>query len=190
LWTDFDEIFWRGRAWLKDQVIQFWWRSGSRFGSGSPKSEIRILRIGRGLCCLSISSYKYVLWSKAKPVLIIVRLTYNTNVQGRLIKQLAFLCKLADWKNIVFKKQNWIQLLFAVKATALKQQNNIKILSQILSTEASHHIYASQQPVINAKSSTCAYFCSFIRYWYSKYQPPTCPVWAPGTFFYLLPFSS
>jgi len=38
LWTDFDEIFWRGRAWLKDQVIQFWWQSGSRFGSGSPKS--------------------------------------------------------------------------------------------------------------------------------------------------------
>ena len=57
LWTDFDEIFWSGRAWLKDQVIQFWWRSGSRFGSGSPKSEIRILRIGGGLCCLSISSY-------------------------------------------------------------------------------------------------------------------------------------
>jgi len=27
---DFDEIFWRGRAWLKDHVIQFWWRSGSR----------------------------------------------------------------------------------------------------------------------------------------------------------------
>ena len=51
--TDFDEIFWRGRAWLNDQVIQFWWRSRSRFGSGSPKSEIRILRIGRGLCSLS-----------------------------------------------------------------------------------------------------------------------------------------
>ena len=45
LWTDFDEISCRGRAWLKDQVIQFWWRSGSRFGSGSPKSEIRILWI-------------------------------------------------------------------------------------------------------------------------------------------------
>jgi len=59
LWTDYDEIFWRGRAWLKDQVIQFWWRSGSRFGSGSPKSEIRILRIGGGLCCLSISSWLY-----------------------------------------------------------------------------------------------------------------------------------
>ena len=57
LWTDYDEIFWRGRAWLKDQVIQFWWRSGSRFGSGSPKSEIRILRIGGGLCSLSTSSF-------------------------------------------------------------------------------------------------------------------------------------
>jgi len=34
-----------------------WWRSGSRFGSGSPKSEIRILRIGGGLCSLSISSF-------------------------------------------------------------------------------------------------------------------------------------
>jgi len=56
LWTDYDEIFWRGRAWLKDQVKQFWWRSGSRFGSGSPKSEIRILRIGGGLYSLSISS--------------------------------------------------------------------------------------------------------------------------------------
>jgi len=55
LWTDYDEIFWRGRAWLKDQVIQFWWRSGSRFRSGSPKSEIQILRIGGGLCSLSIA---------------------------------------------------------------------------------------------------------------------------------------
>jgi len=34
-------------------VIQFWWRSGSRFGSGSPKSEIWIPRIGGGLCSLS-----------------------------------------------------------------------------------------------------------------------------------------
>ena len=37
-------------------MIQFWWRSGSRFGSGRPKSEIWILRIGGGLCSLSISS--------------------------------------------------------------------------------------------------------------------------------------
>jgi len=36
-------------------VVQFWWQSGSSFGSGSPKSEIRILRIGGGLCSLSIS---------------------------------------------------------------------------------------------------------------------------------------
>ena len=49
------KFFWRGRAWLKDQVIQFWWRSGSCFGSGSPKSEIRILQIGGGLCSLSIA---------------------------------------------------------------------------------------------------------------------------------------
>jgi len=60
LWMDFDEIFWRGRAWLKDQVIQFWWRSGSHFGSGSPKSEIRILRIGGGLCSLSVSHFHTV----------------------------------------------------------------------------------------------------------------------------------
>jgi len=63
LWMDFDEIFCRGRAWLKDQVIQFWWRSRSRFGSGSPKSEIRILRIavfGRGLFSLSASSFSCI----------------------------------------------------------------------------------------------------------------------------------
>jgi len=59
---DFDEIFWRGRAWLKDQVVQFWWRSGSRFGSESPKSEILILRIGGGLYSLSISSLCMFLW--------------------------------------------------------------------------------------------------------------------------------
>ena len=50
------------RAWLKDQVIQFWWRSGSRFGSGSPKSEIRILRIGGGLCSLSA----FLVWSSIR----------------------------------------------------------------------------------------------------------------------------
>ena len=60
LWTDFDEILWRGRAWLKDQVIQFWWRSGSRFGSGSPMSEIRIIRIGKGL--FSVSAFLFILF--------------------------------------------------------------------------------------------------------------------------------
>jgi len=40
-------------------VIQFWWRSGSRLGSGSPKSEIQILRIGGGLCSLSIAFLFY-----------------------------------------------------------------------------------------------------------------------------------
>ena len=66
LWADFDEIFWRGRAWLKDQDIQFWWRSGSRFGSGSPKSKIRILRISGGLC--SLSAFLVSLWSCGWPV--------------------------------------------------------------------------------------------------------------------------
>ena len=42
LWTDFDEISWRRRAWPRDQWVQFWWRSGSLSGSRSPKSEIRI----------------------------------------------------------------------------------------------------------------------------------------------------
>jgi len=37
-----DEISWRGRAWSRNQWVQFWWRSGSRSGSRSPKSEIRI----------------------------------------------------------------------------------------------------------------------------------------------------
>jgi len=64
LWTDFDEIFWRGRAWLKDRVIQFCWRSGSCFGFGSPKSKIRILWIGGGLCCLSISSFNIFTWNQ------------------------------------------------------------------------------------------------------------------------------
>ena len=36
-------------------ISQFLWLSGSRFGSGSLKSEIRILRIGGGLCSLSAS---------------------------------------------------------------------------------------------------------------------------------------
>jgi len=38
----FDEISWRGRAWPRDQLVPFWWRSGSLSGSRSPNSEIRI----------------------------------------------------------------------------------------------------------------------------------------------------
>jgi len=37
-------------------------------------------------------------------------------------------------------KQNWLQLLFDVKATAVKQQK-LKFCPQILSTECSFHIY-------------------------------------------------
>jgi len=43
LWTDFDEISCRGRAWPREgPMSQFWWRSGSPSGSRSPMSEIRI----------------------------------------------------------------------------------------------------------------------------------------------------
>jgi len=42
LWTDFDEISCRGRAWPRDRWFQFWWRSGSPSGSRSPKSEIQV----------------------------------------------------------------------------------------------------------------------------------------------------
>jgi len=44
------------------QVIQFWWRSGSRFGSGSPKFEIRMLRIGGGLFSVSAFLLCLCLW--------------------------------------------------------------------------------------------------------------------------------
>ena len=63
LGMDFDEIFCRGRAWLKDQVIQFLWRSRSRFRSGSPKSgSSGLLKklchavFGRGFFSVSASS--------------------------------------------------------------------------------------------------------------------------------------
>jgi len=51
-------------------VVQFWWRSGSRFGSGSPKSEIRILRIGGGLCSLSASGFAFVIIINQHTVMI------------------------------------------------------------------------------------------------------------------------
>ena len=53
LWTDFDEIFWRGTAWLKDKWYNFGGDPDHASDPGVQKSEIRILRIGRGLCCLS-----------------------------------------------------------------------------------------------------------------------------------------
>jgi len=49
-------------------------------------------------------------------------------------------------------KQNWLQFLFAVKATTLKQQIS-EFYPPIISTEASHHIYTSQWPVINVQEA-------------------------------------
>jgi len=100
LWTDFDEIFCRGTAWLKDQVIQFWWRSGLRFGSGSPKSKIRILRIavfGGSLCSLSTSSYQ--VWRKSDHLAKFVRkniIVIHTAVESVLY--IKILCRWMWWQ--------------------------------------------------------------------------------------------
>jgi len=57
--------------------------------------------------------------------------------------------------NKVYKK-DWLQFLFVVKATALKQQMST-IYPHILSTEASYHIYTTQWPAIKVKANFCAY---------------------------------
>jgi len=54
-----------------------------------------------------------------------------------------------------YKNKNWLQFLFIVKAAVLKQQIS-KFYPQILSTEASDHIYISQRPFINVKGIFCA----------------------------------
>ena len=54
-----------------------------------------------------------------------------------------------------YKNKNWLQFLFIVKAAVLKQQIS-KFYPQILSTEASDHIYFSQRPFINVKAIFCA----------------------------------
>jgi len=67
--TDFDKILRKARMWPRNQLITFWWRSGSPSGSRSPKSEIRthwiidyrMLSFGGGLHCLRTSSYHIVI---------------------------------------------------------------------------------------------------------------------------------
>jgi len=101
LWTDFDEIFWRGRAWLKDQVLQFWWRSGSRFESGSPKSEIRILRIGGGLCSLSTSSYGFEL------VAIYHNRIFHFLLSAAVSLQFVHVCLRQHWQSTAYRQWIW-----------------------------------------------------------------------------------
>jgi len=55
-----------------------------------------------------------------------------------------------------YKNKIWLQFLFIVIAAILKQQIS-KFYPQIQRTEASDHIYFSQQPVINVKAIFCAY---------------------------------
>jgi len=52
-----------------------------------------------------------------------------------------------------YNNKNWLQFLFIVKAAVLKQQI-LKFYPQILSTEASDHIYFSQRPFIHVKLSS------------------------------------
>ena len=51
----------------------------------------------------------------------------------------------------ILYEQNWLQFLFAVKATALKLLP--KFYPQFLSTEASYHMYATQWPVVNVEAN-------------------------------------
>jgi len=52
---------------------------------------------------------------------------------------------------VYVNEHNWLLFLFVVKASALKQQI-AKFYLQILSTEASYHIYTSQWPVVDVKT--------------------------------------
>jgi len=63
-------------------------------------------------------------------------------------------CKLGP-SLLLLKKQYWLQFIFFVKGVALKQQIP-KFYPQIQRTEASHHIYFSQQPGVNVKATICA----------------------------------
>jgi len=49
---------------------------------------------------------------------------------------------------IINSLQNWFHFLFVLKATASKQQVS-KFHPQVLSTDAIHHSFISQQRVIN-----------------------------------------
>jgi len=53
------------------------------------------------------------------------------------------------------KNKKWLQFLFIVKATVLKQQI-FKLYPEIQRTEASDHIYFSRRPVINVRAIFCA----------------------------------
>ena len=59
------------------------------------------------------------------------------------------------WFLRYYRNKYWLQFLFIVKATVLKQQMS-EFYPQILSTEASNHIYFSQRPFKSVKAIFCA----------------------------------
>jgi len=71
------------------------------------------------------------------------------------LQTLTFLYEFDNVYILYYKNKNWLQFLFIVKAAVLKQQIS-KFYPQILSTEASDHIYFSQRPFINVKAIFCA----------------------------------
>ena len=69
LWTDVDEISWRGGAWPRDQLTRFWWRSGFFRGyriifAGHQHSllctALYLLRSGYPSVCLSVTRWHWV----------------------------------------------------------------------------------------------------------------------------------
>ena len=61
--------------------------------------------------------------------------------------------------------QNWLQFDFVIRDTALEQEIS-KFYLQILSTEASYHIFTSQWPAISVKN--VFYLC--VKCLWSKYM--------------------
>ena len=82
-----------------------------------------------------------------------------------------------------YKNKNWLQFLFIVKAAVLKQQIS-KFYPQIQRTEASDHIYFSQQPFINVKAIFCAENLR-IKFWYLLFRTAAFTIkrnWSPFLF--------
>jgi len=128
--------FWRGR----DQVIQFWLWSGSCFGSGSPKSEIQIPRIGGGLCCLSISSSLMMLliclliWTFLANFMLMIKKLYsciNTTLSREHLNYA--INKLYEWSN-VWQLQITVDKRFVCNIHPSNQKPNLDLYNYVLNT--------------------------------------------------------
>jgi len=89
LWTDFDEISWRGRAWPKDQWVQFWWRSGSPSGSRSPKSGFTGFWRSAEVCTLWVLLVDIYITLQVSLTLYRVRIRAENIQLGRLRQEIS-----------------------------------------------------------------------------------------------------